>query len=578
MLRNLPGATKQTLLDYINDIWVKGELPGWWKHSVVTPILKPGKRPDNISHLRPISLTPTVCKLLERMCATRLNYYLEEVADGYFHPEQTGFRPNLCTRESLFLLRRIANTRKGRQKKPGILVALDLKKAFDTVRHDAVLGALKEGYPGTRMLNVVKSFLKHRTFEIRSGNRTPSNSKTIQEFRKARSSRPSSSMCIIQDRKKGAAERRELTQQGRRLLDYDGQTSPAVDIPPRLAPWEDVLLLAPKPVPRKTSKFRHNRQRQTVTDNAKPSDDPYEITGYTDASWNPEIRRAALAVTDLHHPPQPLHLRYGTNPSVAELETLAVYHGIAWAAELKDDTRKITIYTDSLEALKALSRAPRRGTAAYDVKMLCKQLQDTRHIKTQVLWVPGHSGNQGNEAAHDLASEITSNRSQDTATPRLARPRPDPEVEKLRRKLERRRELRAQIPHNEHPLPQGLPRGAQVVIHKARTGAALTEDVLAKWRAYTKKHQNQSPVNDELDEPPADPSPCIVACSTCDIGARPTTQHLPWNCPGLEPIRAKHRGPTIDSLEVWTTPQTNARQTLLSFWEFVREAGITGRI
>ncbi|KAG0410029.1 hypothetical protein HPB47_012851 [Ixodes persulcatus] len=295
---------------------------------------------------------------------------------------------------------------------------------------------------------------------------------------------------IIQDRKKGAVERRELTQQGRRLLDYDGQTSPAVDIPPRLAPREDVLVLASKPVPRKTSKSRHNRQRQTVTDNDKPSDDPYEITGYTDASWNPETRRAALAVTDLHYPPQTLHLRYETDPSVAELETLAVYHGIAWAAKLKDGTRKITIYTDSLEALKALSRAPRRGTAAYD----------------------------------------------------------------------------------------GLPRGAQVVIHKARTGAALTGDVLAKWRAYTKKHQDQSPVNDELEEPPADPSPCIVTCSTCDIGARPTTQHLLWNCPGLEPIRAKHRGPTIDSLEARTTPKTDARQTSLSLSEFVREAGITGRI
>ncbi|CAN7944147.1 unnamed protein product, partial [Ixodes hexagonus] len=86
--------------------------------------------------------------------------------------------------------------------------------------------------------------------------------------------------------------------------------------------------------------------------------------------------------------------------------------------------------------------------------------------------------------------------------------------------------------------------------HKARTGAALTEDVLAEWRAYAKKkRQDRPPVDDELKEPPSDPSPCAVTCSTCDTGARPTIQHLLWNCPGLEPIRTKHRGPSIASIE-----------------------------
>lgn len=49
------------------------------------------------------------------------------------------------------------------------MVALDLRKAYDTVTHVAVLEALADAYPGKRLNNFVRSFLANRTFEIRSG-------------------------------------------------------------------------------------------------------------------------------------------------------------------------------------------------------------------------------------------------------------------------------------------------------------------------------------------------------------------------------------------------------------------------
>ncbi|KAM7310838.1 hypothetical protein ISCGN_007746 [Ixodes scapularis] len=257
---------------------------------------------------------------------------------------------------------RIANTHKRRQKKPGILVAVDLKKAFDTVRHDAALGALKKAYPGTRILNVVKSFIKHRAFEIRSGNRTPQQFENNTGVLQGAILSPILFNVVM----------RELAQR----LERGGQV--------RLTMYVDDITIWTEPSDHPTTE-RAREAIQWALDTIAER--------YTDASWNPENRRVALAETDLHHPPQTLHLRYETDLSVAELETLAVYHGIA---------------------------APRRATAAYDVKMLCEQLQGTRHIKTQVLWVPGHSGNQGNEAAHDLASEaLPTARS---TPPRLASP------------------------------------------------------------------------------------------------------------------------------------------------------------
>ncbi|KAH7958566.1 hypothetical protein HPB49_002895 [Dermacentor silvarum] len=62
--------------------------------------------------------------------------------------------------------------RRGRQV-PGILVASDLRKAFDSVTHEALISAVEEARPGIRIVNIVKWFLEHLTFEIRSDNTCP---------------------------------------------------------------------------------------------------------------------------------------------------------------------------------------------------------------------------------------------------------------------------------------------------------------------------------------------------------------------------------------------------------------------
>ncbi|KAM7298886.1 uncharacterized protein ISCGN_019453 [Ixodes scapularis] len=135
---------------------------------------RPGRKPNSISNLRPISLTSTLCKLLERMVLTRLNYHLKEENLGFFVAAQTGFRPGLCTQDSLLLLHRlVGGGRRGRLKTPGVLVAVDRKKAFDTVAHSVVLTALKKAGVGARIGNFVRSFLAALTFEINSGSRHP---------------------------------------------------------------------------------------------------------------------------------------------------------------------------------------------------------------------------------------------------------------------------------------------------------------------------------------------------------------------------------------------------------------------
>lgn len=69
----MAGAALDALLEAINTVWETGIVPPDRKHLVVVPIPKPGKPPNNLQSLRPISRTPTICKLGEKMLATHVS-------------------------------------------------------------------------------------------------------------------------------------------------------------------------------------------------------------------------------------------------------------------------------------------------------------------------------------------------------------------------------------------------------------------------------------------------------------------------------------------------------------------------
>lgn len=109
---------------------------------------------------------------MERMVLDRLNWYLETNTKA-FHPAQTGFRANMGTQESLFLISRdMSKTDKPLGTDIKTIVAIDVRKAFDSVPHASVIReAIKLGVHG-RALNFIKSFLENRTYSIRYGDFT----------------------------------------------------------------------------------------------------------------------------------------------------------------------------------------------------------------------------------------------------------------------------------------------------------------------------------------------------------------------------------------------------------------------
>lgn len=98
-LRNLPEHFLEPLLDQINQAWETGILPHEWKTALIIPIPKPGKPPNQINNLRPISLTSCVGKLMERMALNRLQWHLE-TTDSLAYT-MTGFQSHVSTQDAM---------------------------------------------------------------------------------------------------------------------------------------------------------------------------------------------------------------------------------------------------------------------------------------------------------------------------------------------------------------------------------------------------------------------------------------------------------------------------------------------
>jgi hypothetical protein len=66
MLTHLSEENLNALLFTLNYTFQSGYIPNAWKNAIVTPILKPGKAPENADSYRPISLTSCLVKLMEK--------------------------------------------------------------------------------------------------------------------------------------------------------------------------------------------------------------------------------------------------------------------------------------------------------------------------------------------------------------------------------------------------------------------------------------------------------------------------------------------------------------------------------
>ena len=143
----------------INASLIYGRVPSEWKLACVNPLFKNGTAND-MDNYRPISVLPTISKVLERVVYTQLYDFLAK--EKLLSPYQCGYRKGHST--ELVVLSFTDSIRRSMDQ--GLLtgaVFIDLRKAFDTVDHDLLLEKLTKGYGVTgKKLRWFKDYLTHR--------------------------------------------------------------------------------------------------------------------------------------------------------------------------------------------------------------------------------------------------------------------------------------------------------------------------------------------------------------------------------------------------------------------------------
>jgi hypothetical protein len=146
--------------DNILLIITSGVVPSEWKLANIIPIFKSGDK-NNFSNYRPISITSTVSKILEKIICKHLLHHLYQT--GQVDKNQHGFLPRRSC--STMHLETINNWQQIPDCNPGghiHAISLDWEKAFDRIPHSRLLLKLRgAGFNGS-LLQWFKCYLYQR--------------------------------------------------------------------------------------------------------------------------------------------------------------------------------------------------------------------------------------------------------------------------------------------------------------------------------------------------------------------------------------------------------------------------------
>ena len=126
---------------------------------------------------------------------------------------------------------------------------------------------------------------------------------------------------------------------------------------------------------------------------------------YTDASKSPDSNVGYAAIMDIHG--RTISLGGGTisdDEPIFRGELLAINHALAWIKRRRNITNT-SICTDSRAAILAINGRIDNHPEITTIRKNLNKINKTRTCN--IVWIPGHSGIPGNEAADRLAKEYS---------------------------------------------------------------------------------------------------------------------------------------------------------------------------
>ena len=147
------GEASGWLLDFCNACWSQSDVPDSWHLQRVTLIYKKGD-PADCGNYRPICLLNAAYKIFAMVLLRRLH---AAGADAFLWPSQFGFRPERSTDDALHCARRAVELAWAHRGGSVHLLALDWKRAFDSINSESLLQALTRfGLPG-HVVSVIRA-------------------------------------------------------------------------------------------------------------------------------------------------------------------------------------------------------------------------------------------------------------------------------------------------------------------------------------------------------------------------------------------------------------------------------------
>ena len=159
MIKSCKDTISPILLYLYNQSFEQRKFPQLWKITKVRPLHKSGSL-DDCNNYHPISIIPTVGKILERIVHGQCIKYLESY--NILSKAQSGFRRGMSTGTCIAQFLDTVYREIDQGGACGVLF-LDLAKAFDTVSHEVLLLKLRNVGFRQAAVNCFESYLSERS-------------------------------------------------------------------------------------------------------------------------------------------------------------------------------------------------------------------------------------------------------------------------------------------------------------------------------------------------------------------------------------------------------------------------------